>query len=73
MVAETALRRPLRIVTATLALFLTFEAAAAEIPVAAALGPTVSVGTPSAGYVGRLTLAPDHGPVGTPVTSSLRS
>jgi hypothetical protein len=34
---------------------------------AAALGPEVTVGKPESGYIGQLTVTPDHGPVGTPV------
>jgi hypothetical protein len=35
---------------------------------AAELGPQVSLAVPSGGYVGRLSVAPAHAPVGTPVT-----
>ena len=35
---------------------------------AKALGPEVAIGEPSGGYVGRLIVAPEHGPTGTPVT-----
>src|ERR1700724_1439246 len=35
---------------------------------AEALGPEVAIGEPSGGYVGRLIVAPDHGPTGTPLT-----
>src|SRR5258708_17658004 len=35
---------------------------------AEALGPEVAIGEPSGGYVGRLIVAPEHGPTGTPVT-----
>ena len=35
---------------------------------AAALGPEVAIGEPSGGYVGRLSVAPEHGPAGTPLT-----
>ena len=37
-------------------------------PLAAELGPQVALTEPSGGYVGRLAIAPEHGPVGTPVT-----
>ncbi len=40
---------------------------AAAAPLAADLGPAVSVAEPAGGYVGRLSVAPDHGPVGTPI------
>ncbi len=38
-----------------------------ELSPATALGPEVTVGTPDGGYVGQLTVTPDHGPVGTPI------
>ena len=47
------------------------SAAARHAPalgLAAALGPEVAIGEPSGGYVGRLTVAPEHGPAGTPLT-----
>ena len=56
-----------RTVTAFLALFLSFEAGAGETPRAVELGPVVSLMKPSGGFVGRLTVTPDHGPAGTPV------
>src|ERR1700682_4777069 len=43
-------------------------AAAAAAPQAAEFGPEVALTTPSNGYVGRLSVAPEHGPVGAPVT-----
>lgn len=55
------------VATAFLAFFLTFEAGAAEAPRAAQLGPVVSIMKPSGGFVGQLTVMPDHGPAGTPV------
>jgi hypothetical protein len=41
---------------------------AAAAPLVAALGPEVVIGEPSGGYVGRLIVAPEHGPTGTPLT-----
>jgi hypothetical protein len=35
---------------------------------AEALGPEVAIGEPSGGYIGRLIVAPEHGPTGTPLT-----
>jgi len=35
---------------------------------AADLGPEVILAQPSGGYVGRMAVAPEHGPIGTPVT-----
>src|SRR5438105_6268655 len=34
----------------------------------AALGPEVAIGETSGGYIGRLTVMPEHGPAGTPLT-----
>lgn len=59
--------RPVRIATAFLALFLAYGTSAAATPRAAELGPVVSLAKPSGGYVGNLTVTPDHGPAGTPV------
>ena len=41
---------------------------AAAARLVAALGPEVVIGEPSGGYVGRLIVAPEHGPTGTPLT-----
>jgi len=41
---------------------------AAAVPLAAELGPQVALVTPRDGYVGRLSVAPAHAPVGTQVT-----
>ncbi|MEA3066673.1 MAG: hypothetical protein QOK41_80, partial [Sphingomonadales bacterium] len=41
---------------------------AAAAPRAAELGPAVSLGEPAGGFVGRLNVVPENGPVGTPVT-----
>ena len=45
-----------------------FAGNVAAAPLAAELGPAVSLGEPVGGYVGRLNVTPEHGPVGTPVT-----
>jgi hypothetical protein len=37
-------------------------------PLAAELGPVATIGEPAGGFVGRLVVTPQHGPVGTPVT-----
>src|SRR5712671_1303472 len=37
-------------------------------PLAAALGPEVSLSEPSGGYVGRMQVTPEHGPAGTALT-----
>lgn len=42
------------------------SAAAAQAP-AAALGPEIAVGAPQDGYVGKLTVTPEHGAAGTPI------
>ena len=41
--------------------------AAEELSPAAALGPAIAVGAPENGYVGKLTVTPEHGAAGTPV------
>jgi hypothetical protein len=41
--------------------------AAFAAPRAVELGPEVAVAEPAGGYVGRLSVAPEHGPVGTPL------
>ena len=43
-------------------------AASAPAPLPAALGPEAPLAEPSGGYVGRLQVTPEHGPVGTPLT-----
>ncbi len=43
--------------------------AASGLP-ASALGPRAQLVEPSGGFVGRLALKPDHGPIGTPITVS---
>ena len=45
-----------------------FVAPATAAPKAAALGPEVALSSPRDGYVGRMDVAPLHGPVGTQVT-----
>ena len=47
--------------------FITPQGALAA-PLAAELGPQVTLAVPKDGYVGRLSVAPAHAPVGTPVT-----
>jgi hypothetical protein len=54
--------------TFSLSVLVLSAAAAAAAPLAAELGPEVALTTPSNGYVGRLSVAPEHGPVGAPVT-----
>jgi hypothetical protein len=44
-----------------------FEATASGLPRAADLGPEVAHASPSGAFVGRLTVTPVHGPVGTPI------
>jgi len=51
-----------------LSLSLAPQSASAAPHHAEALGPEVAIGEPSGGYVGRLIVAPEHGPTGTPVT-----
>src|ERR1700745_1816426 len=49
-------------------LLLMFEVGAIAGPRAAELGPVVPQAEVRGGFVGRLKVAPEHGPVGTPVT-----
>jgi hypothetical protein len=55
---------------ALIAFSLSSTAGALAAPLAADLGPVVSLGEPAGGFVGRLSVTPEHGPVGTPVTVS---
>ena len=55
---------------ALIALSLSGVSGARAAPLAADLGPVVALGEPSGGFVGRLSVTPEHGPVGTPVTVS---
>jgi hypothetical protein len=53
---------------ACLLLGLWVSGTALAAPRAAALGPEIPMAEPSGGYVGKLRVTPDHGPVGTPLT-----
>src|ERR1700704_6390057 len=53
-----------------LALALASAVSVTAAPLAAQLGPVVALGEPAGGFVGRLTVTPDRGPVGTPITVS---
>ena len=57
-----------RSVSVLLSLSLVPQSPAAAARLTAALGPEVVIGEPSGGYVGRLVVAPEHGPTGTPLT-----
>ena len=50
-----------------LALSLVSQPRAVAASPAAALGPEAEAGEPSGGYVGRLSVSPEHGPPGTPL------
>ena len=50
------------------ALSLGLHATANAAPLAAALGPEAPLAEPSGGYVGRMNVTPDHGPIGTRLT-----
>jgi len=63
-----AIRPTITLACATLSLSLLSLPGAAAAPRAADLGPVVPEAKVSGGYVGRLKIAPEHGPVGTPVT-----
>src|SRR5262245_54847766 len=47
---------------------LVLDARAQTAPRASALGPEVVMAEPSGGFVGQLRVAPENGPVGTPLT-----
>jgi hypothetical protein len=51
-----------------LSLALVPQSPSAAPRLAAALGPEVAIGEPSGGYVGRLTVMPEHGPAGASLT-----
>src|ERR1700737_3373209 len=53
---------------ALLSLSLMPQSPSAAPRLAEALGPEVAIGKPSGGYLGRLIVAPEHGPAGTPLT-----
>ena len=60
--------RPVRWAGVLFLLSLGPQSPSAAPRLAAVLGPEVAIGEPSGGYVGRLIVAPDHGPTGTPLT-----
>ena len=60
--------RSLAFACALIGLAIASPRSALAAPRAAELGSEVAVAKPSGGYVGRLTVEPAHGPVGTPVT-----
>src|SRR6266852_5634820 len=64
---RTAEGRLLLLACALFALSAMFGPAVAA-PLAAALGPEAQMAEPAGGYVGRLKVTPEHGPVGTPLT-----
>ncbi len=68
MVIDVGNGRAVALACALLALALAPRGAAAAS--AADLGPKVDVGEPSGGFVGKLTVTPNHGPVGTPIAVS---
>jgi hypothetical protein len=65
---ERALRGPLlALAVLALGLWVTATGDATAAPRAAQLGPEVPWAQPTGGYVGRLTVTPEHGPAGTPL------
>jgi hypothetical protein len=65
------LRTPIGVVaTALFGILFLLPVRAETILRAADLGPEFTVGQPENGYVGQLTIMPEHGPVGTPITVS---
>jgi hypothetical protein len=61
-------RRPIALACALVGLALALPGGAFAAPRAAELGEQMPLAEPSGGYVGQLKVAPDHGPVGTPIT-----
>lgn len=57
----------LAVATALLSLLLLAPVQAKSASPAAELGDEIAVGQPKDGYLGQLTLSPDHGPAGTPI------
>jgi hypothetical protein len=53
---------------AVLAVLAVSSRALADVPRAVALGPEVALTEPAGGFVGHLSAAPAHGPVGTPIS-----
>src|SRR6516165_10110939 len=68
MTIGVANRRRWAFACALLALPLTWSATAQAAPRATELGPQATLAEPAGGYVGRLAVAPEHGPAGTPLT-----
>jgi hypothetical protein len=68
MILDVASRRLAALFGAAVALSLASFDRASAAPLAAELGPVLLQAEVSGGYVGRLKVAPEHGPVGTPVT-----
>src|SRR5262245_62870403 len=58
----------LRLIVAACALLLACGSQPVAAPLASALGAEAPLAEPSGGYVGRLKVAPEHGPSGTPLT-----
>jgi hypothetical protein len=64
------IRRAVALACALVAFTLVSSSAGLAAPRAADFGPEVTLAEPSGGYVGRLSLTPVNGPVGTPVSVS---
>src|SRR5215831_8390369 len=67
MTIGVANRRRWTFACALLALPLAWNVTAQAAPRAADLGPQATLAEPAGGYVGRLAVAPEHGPAGTPL------
>jgi hypothetical protein len=68
MILRAGMRTPAPFICTLVALAIVFVAKAGAAPVASALGAQVPWAELSGGYVGRLDVAPEHAPAGTPVT-----
>src|SRR5262245_43637356 len=67
MVSCVGIRRAITLACALAALALVFPETSTAAPRASALGPEVALTEPAGNYVGRLRVAPEHGPAGTPI------
>lgn len=67
MAIRTAGRLSVGLALALLAFSSALQAPTVAAPLASELGPEVPLEQPSGGYVGRMSVAPEHGPVGTPL------
>jgi len=70
MTLSVCIRRSVTLTCVLAGFAMAFAQGASAAPRAAELGPEAPLATTSGGFVGRITVEPAHGPVGTPVTIS---